>query len=326
MEITGVGRPDWVDPRLFPFESRWTTIDGHHLHYVDEGPRDAPVLLFVHPGAGWSFTYRYQIEHLKDEFRCLAPDLPGYGLSEAAEGYGFTLLEQSRVLERFVEALNLRDIVAWGNDAAGPTVVLALAHHTDRVRGLVVGGTFGWSLKEYPMVARGVRLISGPISRAINRYTNFVARSMGSRLALGTRSLPKAERQHYTRPFRDRKTRNHLLRLYRSFNDSATQQELTRSLPAFHDKAVLIQFGDRDPMTRQGWHERWAREIPNYRVYILTRVAHFTFEGAPEATVQNFREWWAESQNRGTLASDPRHASSSYTREELRPTRLIQHD
>jgi haloalkane dehalogenase len=69
-------------------------------------------MLFVPPGAGWSFTYRYHIQHLRDDFRCIALDLPGYGLSEAAEGYGFTLLEQSHVLERFVEALDLRNIVA----------------------------------------------------------------------------------------------------------------------------------------------------------------------------------------------------------------------
>src|SRR5436309_2806564 len=91
-------RPDWVDSKLFPFEDMWITIDAHRIHYVDEGPRDAPVMLFVPPGAGWSFTYRYHVQHFSDEFRCITLDIPGYGLSEAAEGYGFTLLEQSRVL------------------------------------------------------------------------------------------------------------------------------------------------------------------------------------------------------------------------------------
>ncbi len=78
-------RPDWVDSSLYPFNDQWMMIDGHRIHYVDEGPRDAPVLLFIHPGLGWSFTYRYQIKELSDKFRCVAPDLPGYGLSEARE-------------------------------------------------------------------------------------------------------------------------------------------------------------------------------------------------------------------------------------------------
>jgi len=297
--------PDWIDTELFPFHSKWIDLNGHRINYVDEGPRNAPVLLFVQPGAGWSFTYRYQIRNLSKDFRCVAPDLPGYGLSKAAEGYGFTLLEQSRVLEDFVEALDLKDIVAWGNDAGGPTAVLALANHQERVHGLVVGGTFGWSLREYPYVRRMVGLISGPLFQAFNKYTNFVPFSMGTRLALGTRTLSKAERRHYTRPFKDRSSRNHTLKLFASFDDAATREALTDALPKFREKTALIQFGSRDPMKFQGWHKRWAKEIPDNRIYIIPHVAHFTFEGDPEATVRNFREWWTSTQS-------PREALVTY--------------
>lgn len=293
-------RPEWLDPELFPFRSNWVTIDGHRIHYVDEGPKDAPVLLFVQPGAGWSFTYRSQIMQLRDEFRCVSPDLPGYGLSTAADGYGFTLLEQAKVLESFVKALDLMDIVAWGNDGGGPTAVLALAQTPERVRGLVVGGTFGWPLKPYRQVSGMLRLVTGPVFRFVNRYTNFVAYSMTTRLALGTRTLPKKERKHYTLPFKARDSRNRTLRLFASFRDPATQAELAKALAAFHDKVAMVQFGSRDPMKMQGWHERWAKEIPDSRVYIIPHVAHFTFEGNPDATVRNFREWWGEVSKRGT--------------------------
>ena len=147
------GCPDWVDSNLYPFHDNWVEIEGHSIHYVDGGSRDAPVLLFIHPGPGWSFTYRYHIKRLSDKFRCIAPDLPGYGLSEAAEGYDYALRSQSHVLERFVAYLNLRNMIVWGNDGGGPTAILALARQADRVLGLVVGGTFGWSIKEYRSVA-----------------------------------------------------------------------------------------------------------------------------------------------------------------------------
>src|SRR2546428_11882629 len=95
--------------------------------------RDKPVLLFVHPGPGWSFTYRYQIEHLRSEFRCVAPDLPGYGLSKATDGYSYSLIEQGQVLSRFVETPDLRNIIASMNDRNGAAAILTLAHQTDRV-------------------------------------------------------------------------------------------------------------------------------------------------------------------------------------------------
>ncbi len=291
---TDIRRPDWVDSQLYPFEDRWMILDGHRVHYVDEGPRDAPVLLFVHPGAGWSFTYRYHIQQLKNEFRCVAPDLPGYGLSEAADGYRYTLQEQADVLEQFVEALDLRRIVAWANDGGGPTVVLALSDHTDRVLGLVVGGTFGWSIKPYRMVVWPLRIFTSRVLRAVNRYTNFLAWSMGSKMALGTRTLTKIERAHYTRPFKERDSRSGTLKLYASFLDHETQEVLDRALPAFRDKPVLIQFGEKDAMTREQWHMRWADELPHNRTILLPGVRHFTFEGNPEETVQNFRDWWNE--------------------------------
>jgi len=293
--LENVGRPDWVDSNLYPFHDNWVGIDGNSIHYVDEGPRNAPVLLFIHPGPGWSFTYRYHIKQLSDKFRCIAPDLPGYGLSEAAEGYDYSLHSQSHALGRFVQTLDLRNMVVWGNDGGGPTAILALAQDSDRVLGLVVGGTFGWSIKKYRSVAWTLRVVTSPVFRFVNRYTNFLAWSMGSKMGLGTRSLLKEEREQYTRPFKKRNTRNRALRLFASFNDHATQEELDRARLAFREKHVLIQFGEGDPMTGQHWPERWAKETPNNRLILLPHVKHFTFEGAPEATVENFRTWWGET-------------------------------
>lgn len=294
LESDDYSRPDWVDTEIYPFKDNWMIVKGHRIHYVDEGPRNAPVLLFIHPGPGWSFTYRYQIQELRDDFRCVAPDLPGYGLSTAGEGYDYTLLEQGEVLEKLVEALDLVNIIVWANDGGGPTSILGLASHSDHVLGLVVGGTFGWSLKEYPSVSRILRVATSRFSRMINRYTNILSWTMAT--MLGTRKLSKNEQMHYTRPFKDRNSRNRPLKLFHSFLDPETQQRLDNSLQAFHDKFVLIQFGQRDPMTGQSWPERWAQEIPKHTLQIIPKVKHFTFEDAPEITVENFRAWWHKIQ------------------------------
>jgi pimeloyl-ACP methyl ester carboxylesterase len=98
--------------------------------------------------------------------------------------------------------------------------------------------------------------------------------------------------------FSARGSRNRTLRLFASFRDPETQDRLALAPPAFRDKAALIQFGSWDPMKQQGWHERWAKEIPDSEVRIIPHVAHFTFEGGPEATVANFREWWAAVERR----------------------------
>jgi haloalkane dehalogenase len=284
-------RPEWVDDATYPFADNWIIIDGNLVHYVDEGPLDKQVLLFVHPGPGWSFTYRYHIRHLCKEFRCVALDFPGYGLSQATTHYKFTLLEQAKVLNRFVDTLQLHNMIVWANDAGGPSSILGLASFKDRVDGLVVGGTFGWSLKPYRMVSWTLRIVTGPMFRFVNRYVNILARSM-ARMSLGTRKLSEIERRQYMGPFKQRDSRNRPLKLFRSFLDPETQQELNQAIESFKDKNVLVQFGEKDPMTRQRWPERWTKEITQSTVHLLPRVKHFTFEDAPEATVENFRDWW----------------------------------
>lgn len=73
-------RPDWVSEDLYPFASRdFAVPPDHRLHYVDEGVGDP--LVFVHGNPTWSFEFRHPIRELRSEFRCIAPDHVGFGLS-----------------------------------------------------------------------------------------------------------------------------------------------------------------------------------------------------------------------------------------------------
>ena len=65
---------------LYPFESNFLNIDGHDLHYIDEG--DGPPVLMVHGNPTWSFYYRTPVSALKDTYRCIVPDHMGCGFSD----------------------------------------------------------------------------------------------------------------------------------------------------------------------------------------------------------------------------------------------------
>lgn len=113
-------------------------IEGNRIHYVDEGA--GPALLLVNVGM-WSFIFRDLITELCDEFRCIALDLPGLGLSEAASNFEPTVSANSSILELFVEALDLRDITLLVHDVGGPVGLGFAARHSDRIRALIVAQT-----------------------------------------------------------------------------------------------------------------------------------------------------------------------------------------
>jgi len=109
----------WLDEQLYPFQSHFVEIDGNRIHYIDEG--NGPTLLFLPPGTGWSFTYRDIIKELRSRFRCIALDLPGFGLSPAVPGHKHTLTGNSLLLERFIQALGLTDVNFFKPSASLPT-------------------------------------------------------------------------------------------------------------------------------------------------------------------------------------------------------------
>src|SRR2546425_587260 len=105
-------RPSWLADELYPFQSHFADIDGAQVHYVDEG--SGPPLLLLHGNPTWSFLYRAIITGLRDRFRCVALDYPGFGLSRAVAGYGFTPAEHARIVERLVLRLDLKDVTKPG--------------------------------------------------------------------------------------------------------------------------------------------------------------------------------------------------------------------
>src|SRR5215213_6579200 len=109
-----VPTPAWVPRDLYPFEHHHADIRGCRVHYVDEG--EGPPLLLLHGNPTWSFLYRDVIRGLSDRFRCVAPDLPGFGLSRAAPGYGFTAAEHAAVIERLVLELDLAGVTMMVQD------------------------------------------------------------------------------------------------------------------------------------------------------------------------------------------------------------------
>ncbi len=67
-----------IDRKLYPFKSKYQKLkDSTRMHYVDEGK--GPVILILHGNPTWSFLYRKMILELQADFRCVAPDLSGFG-------------------------------------------------------------------------------------------------------------------------------------------------------------------------------------------------------------------------------------------------------
>ncbi|MCK5349013.1 MAG: alpha/beta fold hydrolase, partial [Desulfobacula sp.] len=94
---------------LYPFESKFININGHDLHYIDEGEGE-PVVM-VHGNPTWSFYYRHLIQTLSPDFRTIAPDHIGCGFSDKpdAKTYHYTLESRIKDLDTLITHLNINE-------------------------------------------------------------------------------------------------------------------------------------------------------------------------------------------------------------------------
>jgi haloalkane dehalogenase len=289
-EPTAGVRPPWVDDELFPFESRFVEVDGHTVHHVDEG--SGPTLLMLHGAPTWSFVYRLLIEQLRGEFRCVALDYPGFGLSTAAEGYGFTPEEHAAVTASFVEALDLRGVTLVVHDWGGPIGVAVLQAHPDRVDRVVLGNTWGWPVNGDPHFELFSRVVGGPVGRELIRRLNLFVNVL---LPVGhqRRELSAHELQHYRDALSTRRRRHANAVFPLSIRRSrAFLQRVQSGLPLVAARPALIVWGDSDLAFRSKERRRWQALLPQAPTVVLRGAGHFLPSDAPEEMADAIRRWW----------------------------------
>ena len=289
MTAAPAARPSWVDDRLYPFEDRWLEVAGARVHYVDEG--SGPPLLMLHGNPTWSFLYREIISGLRDRFRCVALDYPGFGLSTAPRGYRFTAAEHAAVVEAAVRALDLRDVTLMVQDWGGPIGFWVAGREPERFSRFVIGNTWAWTMTGRGGAWAFSKFMGGPVGRRLILNRNvFVERILGQ--GVRRRKLPEDVMAHYRGPFPTPASRVPVAVLPREIL-AATPflAEVELRLQRFAGHPALLVWPDKDPAFRDGERLRWEALFHDHRTVMLPGAGHYIQEEAPAEIVEAIRAW-----------------------------------
>jgi haloalkane dehalogenase len=286
-------RPQWLDEQLYPFQSRFVDVEGNLIHYIDEG--SGPTLFFVHPGVGWSFMYSDIIKELRSRFRCVALDLPGFGLSPAAPGYRHTLTGDSRLLERFISTFGLTDVTLLSHDVTGSIALGVVARRPEWFRAVIVLPSFAWPVESYRKVYPMIQLIGSPIFRFLSTHFNFFLEYMLKNITKKPKQpFSDLEKQAYRGPNLDRTVRRYPHDLFKSVTKSHDYLvDLEQRLSEIKEMSALLIFAE-DGTIEMGWLSRFEQLFPRHHSVVIQGSHHFpqVYDSLGVATaIQN---WWDE--------------------------------
>jgi pimeloyl-ACP methyl ester carboxylesterase len=150
-------------------------ISGLKVHYTDDGNPSGRVLLLVHGFAASVHAWRPWIELLDTDYRFIAIDLPGHGLTEAPKNYRASLDANVMLVNALADKLHLDRFVIGGNSMGGGVALTYAVSHPERLDGLVLVDAAGWpgesgkSGSGPPIV---FQLLTNPVGRAILKAFN----------------------------------------------------------------------------------------------------------------------------------------------------------
>lgn len=282
-------RPYWFEQALFPFDSHFLEIEDGRVHYVDEG--DGPVLLMLHGQPTWSFLFRHLIRELREDFRCVAVDYPGFGLSEAPAGYGFRVHEHVAVIERFVHELDLNGITPVMSSWGGPIGMAVAVRHPERVRAFVIGNTFAWP-ETGTRAKIGSRVLGGPVGDLLVRRLGLFTKAMWR---LVQRELTEAERAMYRGPHATPDSREPVQVFLRELLDARPLlEEIQDGVGRFAGRPALIVWGAKDPRFGEEERRRFEDAFVDHHTVVLEQAGHYLWEDAPGEIATAIRGWWPE--------------------------------
>ena len=277
-----------LEPGSFPFRSHYLDVGSARLHYVDEGA--GPTLLLLHGNPTWSILYRGLIEHLRDAFRCIAPDLAGFGLSQAPSEFSFLPQDHAALIAAFIERLDLHDATLIAHDWGGPIGLAARMRTGARISRLCLGNTWAWPVNGDFHFEWFSKLLGGPIGRVLaRRYAIFVNVVMPS--SMRRRQLSKNEMATYRAPFRDPSTRRPMHIFPAAI--TASSDFLREIEDSLHDYRGPVGFvwPENDIAFRDKELSHWRALLPQADVVRIARCGHFLWLDAPEESAAAVRSF-----------------------------------
>ena len=132
---------------------RYAQVDGVRIFYREAGPADGPVVFLPHGFPTSSYQFRNLIPALADRYHVIAPDYPGFGLSDAPNhvAFAYTFAHYATLMDDLLQQLGAKRYAIYLFDYGAPVGLRVAIKHPERVSALIVqnGNAYSEGLRDF---------------------------------------------------------------------------------------------------------------------------------------------------------------------------------
>jgi haloalkane dehalogenase len=284
---------------LYPFSSHYLEIRGLRLHYLDEGPRDAPPVLMLHGNPSWSFYYRNLVKALSPNFRCIVPDHIGCGLSDKPgdDQYDYRLSRRIEDISKLIQCLELSmPLTLVVHDWGGMIGFAWAVQNPDRISKLVILNTAAFPIPEEKRMPPALSLVRDLrlgefLTLRFNAFSGIAAR-VGFKQPV-SKEIRKAYKLPYDSPANRIATARFVQDIPLSKKDPGFDILLrtAEQLYLLQDKPCLIAWGEKDFVFDKTFLKRWLEYFPDAELHRFPDCGHYILEDGGPALIDTIRDF-----------------------------------
>lgn len=270
--------------------SQFVTLPGGPtIHYRDEGPRDAPVIMLLHGSNADLHTWQPWVDRLKDRYRLIRFDQRGHGLTGAAKG-SYDADAFAAEIGKFADALELDRFVLAGNSMGGSNAARFAMLHPERLAGLVLidtggapvkregGGNLAFTVLRMPVI--------GPLASQLMQRS-LVERSLRQSVSNQAIVTPAAVDRYWE------------LARYPGNRDATRERfalpwtEFTAAQVAKIAVPTLVMWGEEDSLIPFAAADWWRAHLPDARLVTYSGIGHLPMEETPDRSAADLMRFMA---------------------------------
>jgi pimeloyl-ACP methyl ester carboxylesterase len=281
--------PEEVYKKYALASSQQIAIGGVQLHYSDEGNRlDSTPLLLIHGTSSSLRTWDGVTAQLKNQYRIIRFDLPGFGLTGPNPNRDYSTSYYNQVIDSLLSALHVSRVIIVGNSLGGSIATQYAIYQPAKVRGLVLVDAAGLPPAKKTTGAIGFKLAQMPV---INRLLTIIT----------PRELVKKSLQDAYGDIgkvTDSLTTQYFDMLTREGNRQALIDRMRQGWQVTDsnfltkvEAPTLIVWGSKDRLIPVENAELFQQKIKNSQVHIWENLGHVPMEEDPGAFSDILRKW-----------------------------------